>query len=38
VSINTVNYSPMLSLFSYLNITMPSSSVTMHAESMGFES
>lgn len=37
VSINTVNYIPMLSLFSFLNLTLPSSSVTMHAESMGFE-
>ncbi len=38
VSINPINYSPMLSLFSILNIAMPGSSVTMHAESMGFES
>ena len=37
VSINAVNYIPMLSLFSFLNLTLPSSSVTMHAESMGFE-
>lgn len=38
VSINPISYSPMLSLFSFLNIAMPGSSVTMHAESMGFES
>jgi hypothetical protein len=37
VSINGVRYSPMLSLFSFLDIALPSSSVTMHAESMGFE-
>jgi Flp pilus assembly protein TadG len=37
VSINAVNYSPMLAMFSLLNLTLPSSSVTMHAESMGFE-
>ena len=37
VSINSVNYSPMLTLFSFLNLTLPSSSVTMHAESMGFQ-
>lgn len=38
VSIKPVNYSPMLTLFSFLNLALPSSSVTMHAESMGFES
>jgi len=38
VTINPTNYSPMLSLFSAFNIAMPGSSVTMHAESMGFES
>lgn len=38
VSINPVNYSPMLALFNFLNISLPASSVTMHAESMGFES
>lgn len=37
VSIDPVNYAPMLSLFGFLNLTLPSSSVTMHAESMGFE-
>jgi hypothetical protein len=37
VSIGNVNYTPMISLFSFLNISLPSSSVTMHAESMGFE-
>ncbi|MES2018874.1 MAG: TadE family protein [Pseudomonadota bacterium] len=37
VSINPVNYSPMLAMFSFLNLALPSSSVTMHAESMGFE-
>ena len=30
-------YSPMISLFSFLNLRLPASSVTMHAESMGFE-
>jgi hypothetical protein len=37
VSIDNIKYSPMISLFSFLNLTMPTSSVTMHAESMGFE-
>ena len=36
VSIGSVKYSPMVSLFSFLNLTVPTSSVTMHAESMGF--
>jgi hypothetical protein len=36
VSIANVRYTPMLSLFSFLNLTLPTSSVTMHAESMGF--
>lgn len=36
VSIGAVKYSPMISLFSFLNVTVPTSSVTMHAESMGF--
>lgn len=41
VSISNVSYVPMTSLFNFLNmtidLTLPSSSVTMHAESMGFE-
>jgi Flp pilus assembly protein TadG len=37
VSINSIRYSPMISLFSFLNLSLPSSSVTMHAESMGFD-
>lgn len=37
VSINSIQYTPMISLFSFLNLTLPSSSVTMHAESMGFD-
>lgn len=37
VSIDGVNYSPMVSLFSFLNIALPTSVVTMHAESLGFE-
>lgn len=37
VSIVGVQYAPMVSLFSFLNLAMPTSSVTMHAESMGFE-
>jgi len=37
VSIDGVTYSPMVSLFSFLNIGLPTSVVTMHAESMGFE-
>ena len=36
VSIDGVTYSPMVSLFSFLNIGLPTSVVTMHAESMGF--
>ncbi len=38
VSIDNIQYSPMITLFSFLNVTMPTSTVTMHAESMGFES
>ncbi|RJG03665.1 TadE/TadG family type IV pilus assembly protein [Noviherbaspirillum sedimenti] len=38
VSIDGVAYSPMVSLFSFLNIALPTSVVTMHAESLGFES
>ncbi len=38
VSILPVNYSPMLSLFGFLNLSLPASSVTMPAESMGFNS
>lgn len=37
VSITSIRYAPMVTLFSFLNWTLPSSSVTMHAESMGFE-
>lgn len=37
VSIDGVAYSPMVSLFSFLNIALPPSAVTMHAESLGFE-
>lgn len=37
VSINNIQYAPMVTLFSFLNLTLPNSSVTMHAESMGFE-
>ncbi len=36
VAVNNVVYSPASSLFSMLNIALPSSSVTMHAESLGF--
>lgn len=36
VSISNVVYNPASSLFSMLNIAMPASSVTMHAESLGF--
>lgn len=36
VSIVGVSYSPMVSLFSFLNIALPESTVTMHAESLGF--
>jgi hypothetical protein len=37
VSINNIQYAPMVALFSFLNWTLPNSSVTMHAESMGFK-
>lgn len=37
VSIDGVSYSPMVSLFSFLGIALPPSVVTMHAESLGFE-
>ncbi|MES2129181.1 MAG: TadE/TadG family type IV pilus assembly protein [Pseudomonadota bacterium] len=37
-SISNVSYSPMISLFSFLNINLPSSAVTLHAESMGYGS
>lgn len=37
VSIDGVSYSPMVSLFDFLNVALPTSVVTMHAESMGFE-
>jgi hypothetical protein len=36
VSIINLHYTPMVSLFSFLNIALPGSSSTMHAESMGF--
>jgi Flp pilus assembly protein TadG len=32
-----INYSPMITLFNFLNLQLPTSSVVMHAESMGFE-
>jgi TadE-like protein len=37
VSITGVSYSPMVSLFGFLGITLPPATVTMHAESLGFE-
>ena len=37
VSIVNVRYIPMLSIFGFLDLSLPSSSVTMHSESMGFE-
>ncbi|MFT5532868.1 MAG: hypothetical protein ACI8WM_002076 [Burkholderiaceae bacterium] len=37
VSIVNLTYKPMVSLFNFLSIALPSSSSTMHAESMGFE-
>jgi Flp pilus assembly protein TadG len=37
VSITGVSYSPMVSLFSFLGVNLPTASVTMHAESLGFE-
>lgn len=37
VSITGVSYSPMVSLFSFLNVNLPPATVTMHAESLGFE-
>lgn len=39
VSISSVNYVPMVAMFNSMfpSLTLPSSSVTMHAESMGFE-
>ena len=37
VSISGVSYSPMVSLFSFLGVNLPTASVTMHAESLGFE-
>jgi hypothetical protein len=36
VSINNARYSPMVKLFSILNVALPRSTVTMHAESLGF--
>jgi hypothetical protein len=38
VSVTGVTYVPLLSLFGFLNVALPPSQVTMHAESMGFES
>ena len=35
-TINGVTYRPMVNLFSFLNLAMPTSTVTMQAESMGF--
>lgn len=37
VSIDGVSYSPMVGLFNFLGIALPPSTVTMHAESLGFE-
>lgn len=37
VSIDGVSYRPMVSLFNFLGIALPPSTVTMHAESLGFE-
>ena len=37
VSIVGVSYRPMVNLFNFLNIALPTSTVTMHAESMGFQ-
>ena len=37
VSITGVSYSPMVSLFSFLGVNLPPSTVTMQAESLGFE-
>jgi hypothetical protein len=37
VSIDGVSYRPMVSLFNSLGIALPPSTVTMHAESLGFE-
>jgi hypothetical protein len=36
VTIDNVTYSPIFSLFGFLNLTLPASTVRMHAESMGF--
>lgn len=37
VSIDGVSYNPMIGLFSFLGVALPPSTVTMHAESLGFE-
>ncbi len=37
VSITGVSYSPMVSLFSFLGVNLPPATVTMQAESLGFE-
>jgi hypothetical protein len=37
VSLDNVTYSPMVSLFGFLSISLPQSVVTMHAESLGFQ-
>lgn len=37
VSIDNVSYTPMVSLFGFLNIALPASVVIMHAESLGFQ-
>ncbi len=36
VSITGVTYAPMVSLFPYFNVPIPTSTVIMHAESMGY--
>jgi hypothetical protein len=36
VSINNARYRPMVNLFSFLDVALPRSTVTLHAESLGF--
>jgi hypothetical protein len=36
VSLENVTYAPMVSLFSFLSIAMPTTTVVMYAESLGF--
>lgn len=38
VSVTGVTYTPIVSLFGFLTMPLPPSQVTIHAESMGFES